>query len=145
MLPDMAPIVSFNAPPKADKRDRLAFTYTFEDDYGVESFQLEMRLLAEDALLAGERSYAAVPLSSGSVKRAEEAGAALDLTKHKWAGRKVAGRLIAKDGLGQRSQSEEVFFTVRTKSSSNLWPKPLLNSAASSWQVIGIMPLNPKI
>ena len=115
VLPDAAPIVSFNERPKADKRDRLAFTYTFEDDYGVENFQLEMRLLAEDTALAGERSYAAVPLSSGSVKRAEEAGAALDLTKHKWAGRKVAGRLIAKDGLGQRSQSEEAFFTVPDK------------------------------
>ena len=115
VLPDTAPIVSFNERPKADKRDRLAFTYTFEDDYGVESFQLEMRLLTEDVILAGARSYATVPLTSGSVKRAEEAGAALDLTKHKWAGRKVAGRLIAKDGLGQRAQSEEAFFTVPDK------------------------------
>jgi len=115
VLADIPPIVTFNETPKADKRDRLAFTYSFEDDYGVETFQLEMRLLTEDAVLAGKRSYAAIPLSSGSVKRAEEADEALDLTKHEWSGRKVAGRLIVKDGLGHRSQSEEAFFTVPDK------------------------------
>ena len=115
VLPDTPPTVTFDEPPKADKRDRLAFTYSFEDDYGVETFQLEMRLLTEDAALAGKRSYATIPLSSGSVKRAEEADEALDLTKHEWSGRKVTGRLIVKDGMGQRAQSEEAFFTVPDK------------------------------
>lgn len=115
VLPDTAPYVIFEELPKADKRDRLAFTYTFEDDYGVESLELKMRLLSEDTSEAAETSSVTVPLSSGSVKRAEEADAALDLTKHKWAGRKVAGMLIAKDGMGQMAESQESFFTVPDK------------------------------
>lgn len=74
-----------------------------------------MRLLTDSANQAEKRSSVTIPLSSGSVKRAEEVGAALDLTKHEWAGRKVAGRLVAVDGLGQSAESEEAFFTVPDK------------------------------
>lgn len=115
VLADEAPYVVFEDLPKADKRDRLAFTYTFEDDYGIESFELKMRLLTEDETLAAQTSSVAIPLSSGSVKRAEDADGALDMTKHKWAGRKVAGHLIVKDGLGQIGESQESFFTVPDK------------------------------
>ncbi|WP_026942325.1 DUF4175 domain-containing protein [Hellea balneolensis] len=115
VLPDTAPYVVFEELPKADKRDRLAFTYTFEDDYGIESLELKMRLLTEDPIEAAKTSVITVPLSSASVKRAEEADAALELTKHEWAGRKVAGILIAKDGLGQMDESQESFFTVPDK------------------------------
>jgi len=116
VLPDNAPTVTFGEePPKADKRDRLAFTYSFEDDYGVEAFELEMRLLTENPIAAEERSTVTIPLSSGSVKRARDVDVALDLTKHIWAGRKVAGRIIVKDGIGQNAQSKEAFFTVPDK------------------------------
>jgi len=115
VLPDTPPTITLNSEMEADKRDRLAFTYSFEDDYGVEDLVLNMRLLTDMPQLADKTSSVTIPLSSGSVKRAEEADAALDLTKHEWAGRKVAGRLIAKDGLGQIAQSEEVFFTVPDK------------------------------
>ncbi len=115
VLPDTDPYVIFENLPKADKRDRLTFTYTFEDDYGVESLELKMRLLTEDPIDAAKTSIVTVPLSSGSVKRAEDAEAALDLTKHKWAGRKVSGMLIAKDGMGQIAKSQESFFTVPDK------------------------------
>ena len=115
VLPDNPPTVSVDSEMKADKRDRLGFTYSFEDDYGVEELTLEMRLLTDSPQLADKQSSVSIPLSSGSVKRAEEADAVLDLTKHEWAGRKVAGRLMAKDGLGQTTQSEETFFTVPDK------------------------------
>ncbi|MEP3889502.1 MAG: DUF4175 family protein [Hellea sp.] len=115
VLPDQAPYVVFNDLPKADKRDRLAFTYTFEDDYGVESFELKMRLLTEDPVLSAKTSTVAIPLSSGSVKRADEADGAIDMTKHEWAGRKVSGQLIVKDGMGQMGESQESFFTVPDK------------------------------
>jgi len=105
----------FEELPKADKRDRLAFTYTFEDDYGVESFELKMRLMTEDTAQATKSSSVVIPLSSPSVTRANEVDAALDLTKHEWAGRKVAGRLIVKDGLGQMAESQESFFIVPDK------------------------------
>lgn len=115
VLPDEPPYVVFEELPKADKRDRLAFTYTFEDDYGVESFDLKMRLMTEDTAQATKSSSVTIPLSSPSVTRANEADAALDLTKHEWAGRKVAGRLIVKDGLGQMAESQESFFIVPDK------------------------------
>ena len=115
VLPDTEPYVVFEELPKADKRDRLAFTYSFEDDYGIESFELRMRLLTEDEDEAAKSSTVTVPLSSNSVKRAEEADAALDLTKHEWAGRKVAGVLVVTDGLGQSDESQESFFTVPDK------------------------------
>lgn len=115
VLPDKAPYVVFENLPKADKRDRLAFTYTFEDDYGIESFELKMRLLTEDDSQAAKSSSVAIPLSSSSVKRAEEAETALDLTKHQWAGRKVAGVLVVTDGMGQSDESQESFFIVPDK------------------------------
>ena len=115
VLPDTAPYVVFEELPKADKRDRLAFTYTFEDDYGIEKFELKMRLLTENETEAAKTSTVTIPLSSASVKRAEDADAALDLTKHEWAGRKVAGMLIVTDGMGQSDESQESFFTVPDK------------------------------
>ncbi len=115
VLPDTPPTIEINSQVKADKRDRLAFTYSFEDDYGVEQLELDMRLLTDDMTAPEKRSSVTIPLSSGSVKRAEDAEAALDLTKHEWAGRKVAGRLMATDGLGQTTYSEDVFFTVPDK------------------------------
>lgn len=115
VLPDKAPYVVFEELPKADKRDRLAFSYTFEDDYGVEKFDLKMRLLTEDETQAAKSSSIAIPLSSSSVKRAEEAETALDLTKHEWAGRKVAGVLVVTDGMGQSDESQESFFIVPDK------------------------------
>ena len=115
VIPDEAPYVVFEELPEADKRDRLAFTYTFEDDYGVETFELKMRLLTEDDVEAAKSSSVTIPLSSSSVKRAEDADAALDLTKHEWAGRKVAGVLVVTDGIGQSDESQESFFTVPDK------------------------------
>ena len=115
VLPDTAPYVVFEELPKADKRDRLTFTYTFEDDYGIEKFELKIRLLTEDTADAVKSSTVTIPLSSPSVKRAEEADAALDLTKHEWAGRKVAGVLVVTDGVGQSDESQESFFTVPDK------------------------------
>ena len=115
VLPDTPPSLSVNSDMKADKRDRLSFTYSFEDDYGVEELSLKMRQLTDKSGLADKTGSVNIPLASGSVKRAEDAEAALDMTKHEWAGRKVAGRLVAKDGLGQTADSEEVFFTVPDK------------------------------
>jgi len=115
VLPDTPPTINLGSEFEADKRDRLTFTYSFEDDYGVEEFSLQMRLLTDNPTFSDKQSTVSIPLSSGSVKRAEEAEAALDLTKHEWTGRKVAGRLIVTDGMGQSTSSEEVFFTVPDK------------------------------
>lgn len=114
-LPDRPPVVNFEVNPRADKRDRLVFTYSFEDDYGVENLFLKMDLLSEDPLYRSDTETVNVPLSSRSVRKADFDVAALDLTKHKWAGQKVSATLIAKDGLGQIAETGTVFFTVPDK------------------------------
>ena len=115
VLADRAPSVEFNDLPKADKRDRLAFTYTLDDDYGVEQLELEIQLLTDDPQKSQEIERVDVPLSQGSVRKAERAPATLDLTKHVWAGKKARARLIARDGKGQTAKTEDVFFIVPDK------------------------------
>ena len=113
--PDRIPQVSIDLAPEADKRDRLAFAYSLEDDYGVVDLVLQMRLLSDDPDAPDIIENVPVPISGGAVRKTSMAKAALDLTKHKWAGRKVVGRLIAKDGIGQTNQTPEYFFTVPDK------------------------------
>ncbi|MGB0908646.1 MAG: DUF4175 family protein, partial [Maricaulaceae bacterium] len=112
VLTDMPPTLSIDKPAEADKRDRLAMTYSFDDDYGVESLTLSMRLLETPS---ADKNNVEIPLPAGSVRKANKRDSALDMTKHIWTGRKVAGRLIATDGLGQSAISEEMFFTVPDK------------------------------
>ncbi len=114
-LPDRTPTVEIVSEPRADKRDRLALSYNFEDDYGVEELFLSLQLLTEDEDLAAQSSRVDIPLPSKSVRKAEDKSSALDLTKHKWAGKKVSARLFAKDGLGQAAGSQTVYFTVPDK------------------------------
>lgn len=113
-LPDQPPIVSFVRSPKADRRDRLTFGYSLNDDYGVENLTLKLRLLQDDPEAPELTRSVDVPLS-GSNRKAEDETAALNLTQHEWAGKKVAATLHAIDGLGQSAQSEQVYFTVPNK------------------------------
>ena len=114
-LPDEKPTVTFDVNPRADKRDRLAFTYSFEDDYGVEELLLIMTPLSDDPTIAAQSDTVSVPLSSSSQRKAEFKEAALDLTKHRWAGQKVSARLVAVDGLKQSNQTQEVYFIIPDK------------------------------
>lgn len=116
VLPDTAPQVNWTVEPKADKRDRLSFQYSLKDDYGVEQLGFEMTLLEADAIASEPASDTIViPLSGKSVRETKGTDAVLDLTKHKWAGRKVTGRLIATDGLGETAQSNFAYFTIPDK------------------------------
>lgn len=114
-VPDRLPTVNFEINPRADKRDRLVFTYSFQDDYGVEALTLDMKRLTEDPILTSDQESLTIPLGSRSVREADFDKAAMDLTKHRWAGKKVSARLIVKDGLGQTAKSAEVYFTIPDK------------------------------
>ncbi len=113
-LADQPPAVAFVRAPKADKRDRLTFGYSLNDDYGVESLSLELRLLQDDPNASELTRSVDVPLG-GNNRKAEDETAALNLTQHEWAGKKVAATLLAKDGLGQLAKSDDVYFTVPNK------------------------------
>lgn len=133
---DMPPDVEFVDPPKADKRDRLVFSYQLEDDYGVETLRLEMAQIIDGVdevdTFNSKLAFADVPLSGGSIKKTDKSGAVLDLTKHIWAGEKVIGRLIAIDGAGKQARSEPAYFTVPDK----IFVEPLAKAAAEQRQLI---------
>jgi len=136
MQSDLPPAIEILEPPAADKRDRLAFTYALSDDYGVESLRMEMVELYEglrpETAFDGETEFAVVALSSSSVKKADNASAAIDLTKHILAGHKVIGRLVATDGRGQKAVSEVVYFTVPDK----IFVEPLAKAVAENRALI---------
>lgn len=112
VLPDTPPTVTIDTPPKADKRDRLAFRYSMRDDFGVQNLNLVMSLMDGDDRT---ENTVGVPLSSRSVRKANGTDVALDMTKHIWTGRKVRGRLVAIDGLGQSAQTDSFVFTIPDK------------------------------
>lgn len=127
---DLAPKVDIIEPPEADKRDRLTLVYSLEDDFGVEKLQIEMSLLTdetvEETAFAGTTILADIPLPSSAQTSVESAKAALDLSKTRYAGRKVIGRLVATDGAGQIGVSEPAWFTVPDK----IFVEPLAKAVA---------------
>lgn len=132
VIEDAPPTVSFVEMPKSDKRDRLAFIYDFEDDYGVEKLELQMTLVTDDMSEAGRAKYVQITLPSRSVRQADRRAAQLDMTKHIWAGRKVTGRLIATDGLGQTAKTETAWFTIPDK----IFIEPLAKAVAEQRSLV---------
>ena len=127
---DLPPNVEILTPPEADKRDRLTFAYGLIDDFGVEKLQLQMALMTDnsDETTAFESGavLADIPLSGSRQTNVENAKAAIDLSKTRYAGRKVIGRLLAIDGAGQIGFSDAVWFTVPDK----IFVEPLAKAVA---------------
>ncbi len=127
---DLPPEIEVIEPPEADKRDRLTLVYSLTDDFGVETLQIEMSLLSDDT--DAETAFddvtvlANIPLPASRQTSVESAKAALDLSKTRYAGRKVIGRLVATDGAGQSGFSEPVWFTVPDK----IFVEPLAKAVA---------------
>ncbi len=127
---DLPPEVEIVEPPEADKRDRLTLAYGLIDDFGVETLEIEMSLLSDDTDAAtafdGATVRADIPLPGSRQTSVESAKAALDLSKTRYAGQKVIGRLVATDGAGQSGISEPVWFTVPDK----IFVEPLAKAVA---------------
>jgi len=130
VMDDLPPEVEIVEPPEADKRDRLTLVYGLTDDFGVEKLEIEMSLLSDETEAAtafdGVTVRANIPLPASRQKSVEGAKAALDLSKTRYAGRKVIGRLVATDGAGQTGASEPVWFTVPDK----IFVEPLAKAVA---------------
>ena len=120
---DLPPTIKFDAPPKAGKYDKLIFTYSLTDDYGVENLSLALHLKQGPIDILETIS---VGLPGASVRKAETEPSSLDMTKHKWAGKIVLGHLIATDGKGQIGISEAHEFIVPDK----IFVKPLAKAVA---------------
>ena len=113
-LKDRPPVVNFVREPDADKRDRISFSFSIDDDYGVDELSLVMSLLQDDETAPNQVRVVPVPIG-GSIRKTDEENAALDLTKHEWAGKKVSAVLSVRDGLRQHARSDVVYFTVPDK------------------------------
>ena len=133
---DLTPEVEIVEPPKADKRDRLTLAYSLNDDFGVETLQLEMALLEDDTqpetAFDGVTIFADISLPSSRQTSVESAKAAIDLSKTRYAGRKVIGRLVAIDGASQSGYSEPVWFTVPDK----IFVEPLAKAVAEQRMIV---------
>jgi len=125
---DLHPMVRFDEAPDAGKRDRLIFTYSLEDDYGVESLLLSLALESDPE--ASEQINITLPGSS--VRSATKEPGGIDLTKHKWAGKKVRGRLLAVDGKRQIGSTALYDFVVPDK----IFVEPLAKAVAEQRQLM---------
>ncbi|HFE39047.1 MAG TPA: DUF4175 family protein, partial [Gammaproteobacteria bacterium] len=87
---DAPPFIQFDEKPKAGKRDKLIFTYNLNDDFGVRELFLSVALETDP----DNTDEIQVDLPGTNVRKTSKEKASLDLTKHKWAGKKVVGRLL---------------------------------------------------
>lgn len=105
---DTAPEITFFEEPRAALSGSLELTYTVKDDYGVVSAEADIRSLeqvAEGAVPLIEPPELRLPLPR---QRARSGVSKInrDLTKHPWAGSRVALTLVARDDLEQEGRSE---------------------------------------
>ena len=116
----------FTAPPRAAVLNgrptlRTRFAWAADDDYGVASVKVELRL--RDRM---EAPPLVVPMPlAGSPKQAK--GASLqDLTAHPWAGLPVVARVVATDAPGQRGESEPAAFDLPERAFHNPLARALI-------------------
>ncbi len=124
--PDRPPLVQFIEAP-APRDNMLAFSYRAVDDYGVERLHLVLSL--EDA---PEETEEIVIDLGGTAPRDLEGSPALDLTEHRWAGRRAQMRLRAVDALGQEGWSE----TVTARIPQRIFLSPLARAVAEQRQLL---------
>ncbi|MEM7004336.1 MAG: DUF4175 family protein [Pseudomonadota bacterium] len=112
--PDAPPVPRFEEPPVLGENDRTEFTWAVVDDYGAEKLELALVRVEPHPAAPDDERRVSVDLPGASVREASEE-AALDMTRHPWAGLMVSGRLVATDGAGQEGDSEAYEFVLPEK------------------------------
>lgn len=110
---DAAPSVVWGERPTVTPTDKTAFSWTVEDDYGVDRLMLEV-ILPGDGLFGGEADQIEIIMDDVSPLKLED-NSEIDLTRHKWAGLELRARLVATDGAGQVGRSATIDFTMPSK------------------------------
>lgn len=113
IIADNAPSVAFITPPMRTDDARLHFAITIDDDYGVASAELVMRLDpgqerpldAPDFTPAALEERRRIPVD-GVAGAGGERAATLDLQSDPWAGLKVLTKVVVADGAGQTGETE---------------------------------------
>lgn len=129
--PDAAPIVAFSEPPAATDDGLVGFNYLAEDDYGIVTARLALRLdpgqeRAMDAPPFTEAALNETRLIDVAAPRRGDSEALLDLQADPWAGLKVIATLIVEDGAGQIGESEPATFRLPARRFFNPLAKTVL-------------------
>jgi uncharacterized protein (TIGR02302 family) len=141
VIEDSAPTIEFAEPPKADANGRLLLSARIDDDYGVVSASLRMRLDASQ-----ERPLDAPAFSKDATDEerlspvdglAGPSGArsvAVDLEADPWAGLKVVATLVVVDAAGQSGESAPASVTLLRREFFN----PLARSVIEQRQSLAV-------
>ena len=110
---DAPPVATWDQlPARAARGLAIRLPWRAEDDWGLASLQVELRLkLRPDA----EPVVVELPLPAGSPRSAHGAGQP-DLSAHPWAGLEVEARLVARDHAGQEGRSDGAFLELPERS-----------------------------
>tara|TARA_Y100000052_G_scaffold26426_2_gene31376 strand:- start:38043 stop:40757 length:2715 start_codon:yes stop_codon:yes gene_type:complete len=112
--PDKAPTIQFDSEPSLGDEDMLVFDWSAEDDYGIETVSLVITPTPEEGQPQSESDEVRVEMTVAMAKSTSD-DAALDLTRHKWAGLPVTLNLRAKDAAGQLGESETIEMVLPEK------------------------------
>ena len=147
VLEDSAPIVGFvEAPSESDDGRLIVNAYT-DDDYGISSGHLVLRLAPDQQRPLDAPDFdGAVLTETRKIELADITGAPgqyeilMDLQSDPWAGLEVLAKISVQDGAGQAGDSDEVTVTLPARTFFNPVAKAVIEQrqtlavAAGEWR-----------
>ncbi|MEQ8178446.1 MAG: DUF4175 family protein [Amphiplicatus sp.] len=143
VIADTPPLARFIEPPATTDDARLAIAVAVEDDYGIASASLRLKLdpdqprpldapALDEASIRAERVIELDGLAGETGERRFD----LDLQADPWAGLKVIGRLVVRDGAGKEGATEEAAFALPARPFFN----PLARAVVEQRQTLAVAP-----
>lgn len=146
-IEDTPPLVKFIDGPAKSDDGALSLTITIDDDFGITSSSLEIKLNPDQDRPLDAPSIDAVSLSQtrqlpleGIAGRAGDRQLDIDLQADQWAGLEVVGKLIVTDAANQKGETRSVVFSIPTRDFYNPLAKAVveqrqnLTLAPSQWR-----------
>lgn len=141
IIPDRAPSAYFIEEPTETDDARLTFTIAVNDDYGVASAQLALRLAPDQDRPLDAPDFDTAALSEirlvdleGAGGRPGERSFIIDLQSDPWAGLTVLARVIVKDAAEQIGETEEIETVLPTRRFFN----PLAKTVIEQRQTLAV-------
>ncbi|MEO1135890.1 MAG: DUF4175 family protein [Pseudomonadota bacterium] len=147
VVSDAAPAVAFLEPPARTDDGRVDFTISLEDDYGVTSARLVMRLDPDQERPLDAPDFDAASLDQartlaleGIAGQSGERAATLDLQADPWSGLQVLAKVVVVDGANQEGETGEVSLTLPERMFFNPIAKAVIEQrqtlavAAQDWR-----------
>jgi hypothetical protein len=104
-----APCVSLTAPPTLAENKTLLLSYDASDISGIR--EVALRVTPHDPMPGANNNPVEFPLSVPATKRILRTDSQ-DLTSHPWAGQEVTLQIVATNGIGKRSLTDAINFTL---------------------------------